>query len=401
MKIFLPEGYDTRVNRVLLIIIFLWLRVITAYAEDQRIWLSDVKINGQPARFIFDTGAGGLLIMRDTAERLGLKVIKPSPPYRPPPGLVAVGWTEKCRLTLGDTTIKTRLVWGEFPKGVNLEFDGTIDWPSVNKRIFSIDAAKQSVKFLDQVPNEAASWTKLRVQANSSLLNLEIPGTDGKTAIIYLDTGDIFGVTLNPQKWTEWKAAHTNQPMTLEAGYTGPLGFFAAEETWAHEITLGPLKITEVPVHGIYFPKPASASESRARPMFTLGLAAMSRLDIVIDGKHNLAYLRPKTTPPLPYTYNRLGAGFVPLGLKSDDLVACVVDGSPAYEAGIRNGDILLKIDEQDVTKWRTSGKPNHPFREQPVGTRLQLTLKRGDKIFTTTAVLQDILATDATKPPN
>ena len=135
--------------------------------------------------------------------------------------------------------------------------------------------------------------------------------------------------------------------------------------------------------------------------MFTLGLAAMTQLDIIIDGKHNLAYLRPKTTPPLPYAYNRLGADFVPLDLKSDDLVACVVDGSPGYEAGIRNGDILLKIDEQDATKWRTREKRNDPFREQPAGTRLQLTLKRGNKIFTATAVLRNILAPNATKSPN
>ena len=135
--------------------------------------------------------------------------------------------------------------------------------------------------------------------------------------------------------------------------------------------------------------------------MFTLGVAAISRLDIIIDGKHKLAYLRPKTTPPLPFAYNRLGAAFMPLDLKSDDLVAFVVDGSPAYAAGVRNGDLLLKIDERDATKWRTTGKPNNPSQTKRAGDRLQLTLKRGDKLFTTTAVLQDILPTGETKRPN
>lgn len=377
---------------------------VATNAADQPDWPHiglNVKINGKPAQFIFDTGAGGLLITREAAGRLGLKVIDPPSTFRPPPGLLAVGWTEKCRLTIWDTSVKTRLEWGELPKGVNLEFDGTIGWPSVNNRIFSMDAATRSMIFLDRIPKEAASWTKLRVQPNSSLLNLEIPGTEGKTAVIFLDTGDTFGLTLNPQKWMEWKTAHTNQPMTLEAGYTGPLGFFAAEEAWVHEITLGPFKLTEAPVQGIYFPKQSLVSESRAKPTYTLGLAAISRLDIIIDGKHNLAYLRPKIAPSLPYVYNRLGAGFIPLDLKSDNLVACVIDGSPAYKAGIRNGDILLKIDEDDVTKWRTSGKPSFPFRKQPAGTKLQLTLKRADKIITATAVLQNILVPEATKPPN
>ena len=133
--------------------------------------------------------------------------------------------------------------------------------------------------------------------------------------------------------------------------------------------------------------------------MFTLGAAAISRLDIVIDGKHKLAYLRPKTTPPPPFAYNRLGAAFIPLELKSDDLVAFVVDGSPAYAAGVRNGDLLLKIDERDATKWRTTGEPNNPSQTKRAGDKLQLTLKRGDKVFTTTAALQNILATGETKP--
>ena len=83
----------------------------------------------------------------------------------------------------------------------------------------------------------------------------------------------------------------------------------------------------------------------------TLGLAALKRLDIVIDGKHGIAYLRPKKTPPLPYQHNRLGADFIPQDSHNDDLIAHVANGSPAYEAGIRDGDILLKEGEKDVHK--------------------------------------------------
>jgi C-terminal processing protease CtpA/Prc len=103
----------------------------------------------------------------------------------------------------------------------------------------------------------------------------------------------------------------------------------------------------------------------------------------------------------LPYKHNRLGAVFVPRDLQSDDLIAHVIVGSPAYEAGLQDGDILLKEDGRDVTNWRTGGTPNTPFREQPAGTKLELTLKRGDKIFKTTAVLRNILPPDAPKNSN
>jgi S1-C subfamily serine protease len=131
-------------------------------------------------------------------------------------------------------------------------------------------------------------------------------------------------------------------------------------------------------------------------------LAALKRLDIIIDGKRGIAYLRPKRTPPLPYLHNRLGADFLPAN-SSDDLIAHVVNGSPAYEAGIRNGDVVLKEGDRDVTKWRTDTNPPPEIRpvQQPAGTKLELTLKRGGKIFKTTAVLRNILPPDATKNSN
>ena len=121
----------------------------------------------------------------------------------------------------------------------------------------------------------------------------------------------MFWSDVQPAKWMEWKTAHTNEPMTLEAGYKGSVGFYAAEEAWAHDIALGPLKFTEAPVQGFYYPRLRIRNPPAQTHMYILGLAAMSRLDIIIDGRHNLAYLRPKTTPPLPFVYNHLGAGFI------------------------------------------------------------------------------------------
>ena len=73
-------------------------------------------------------------------------------------------------------------------------------------------------------------------------------------------------------------------------------------------------------------------------------------MDIVIDGRRGIAYLRPKT-PPLPYEYNHLSAVFVPHDLQSDDLVAHVIKDGPGYNVGIRDGDVLLKIGDLDCTR--------------------------------------------------
>jgi hypothetical protein len=114
-------------------------------------------------------------------------------------------------------------------------------------------------------------------------------------------------------------------------------------------------------------------------------------------------YLTPSGDGQLgwPVLSNNISVAFVPRDLQSDDLVAHVVAGSPAYEAGIRDGDILLKVG-RDVANWcDPNSKINAPFREQPAGTKFELTLKRGDKVFKTTAVLRNILPPDAPKNLN
>jgi C-terminal processing protease CtpA/Prc len=114
----------------------------------------------------------------------------------------------------------------------------------------------------------------------------------------------------------------------------------------------------------------------------------------VIDGKAGWVYAHPRIEPPPPYEYNRLGAVFVPKSEQDDDLVAYVAAGSPAAIAGIRNGDLLLKIDELDVTKWRTQPGilPLSQFWEKPAGTGFVLTLKRGDATITVPVTLKNIL---------
>jgi C-terminal processing protease CtpA/Prc len=87
--------------------------------------------------------------------------------------------------------------------------------------------------------------------------------------------------------------------------------------------------------------------------------------------------------------------------MEGGDLVARVIDGTPAYEAGIRNGDVLLKVGDLDATKWRTDPKvlPLSRFWESPPGTRLEFTLKRGTTTFKKTAVLRQILSPDTGSP--
>jgi hypothetical protein len=378
-----------------------WLCLVTLEAEDERI-LMDTKINGVPVQFAFDTGAGvSFELYSRTAEKLGLKVTLPTADGQIGPGQTRVGWTEPQKMDLGLTNIETAFAVVEIPAYLKATEGGMFGWLAVSNDVFSLDCVTHSVSPLTNARRNFRGWVKCHIQTNSDL-TLELPGKNRPKKIIALDSGTIYGVKLNPEEWRKWKAIHANQPMTMEAYFTPGAGLVVSEEAWADKISLGKLALSDVPVMQADSSDIALHSSSQSQFEATLGLGALKRLDIIIDGKRGLAFLRPKGTPSMPYEYNHFGAVFVPQDPQSDDLIAHVIKGSPAYKAGIRNGDVLLEIDGKDVTHWRDGNiKINTTFSERPAGSKLEFTLERGDKIFKTVAILQNILPPDSAANSN
>ena len=365
---------------------------VQSMRADERFWL-DAAINGQRARLQFDSGADRLFLHRPAAERLGFKLPPAKSPERP------YYWArEKCILRFGDFSEKTRFAILEYPSHVRPDDgeDGLLGWHHLKDRIIALDAVQQKLEFLREVPGEALGWTKLSLASKWPTLALEVPNPDRSKGIIMVDTGSETGVGFSPRKWNDWRAAHPNQPTTCTAGYNVKAGMMVREQTWVDELPVGPLVLTGVVLEEA---DSLTAGAAGTKHVATLGMAALKRLDFIVDSKQRVAYLRPKNAPPGPYQHNRLGAVFVPRDARSDDLVFHVMNGSPASEAGIRNGDVLLRINQTDVSRSHPN-PDNGPTLYSPAGSQLELTLKRGGERFNVTVVLRDILAPEATSPP-
>ena len=268
-------------------------------------------------------------------------------------------------------------------------------WPALGKGVVILRLAKNRFEIGDRVPPEAAGWARFPVKADRPTLTLEVPGDQGAPTYVNIDTGDDAGVKLAPEIWRRWKARHAGGPFTLEAGYMPGSGVYVDEVGWDEAWSMGGVPSRGVPI------SEENVAETKVGPKgatATLGLIALRRIDLVIDKTHGVAYARSVAMRPKPFPHNRLGAVFVPRSIEKDDLVALVADGSPAALAGIRDGDLLVKINRLDVTKWRTQPGilPLSRFFEQPPGTKLVLTLLRGGRTFRVTAVLQDIMGPPA-----
>jgi hypothetical protein len=383
-----------RSMRTVFITLALFLRVLVSFA-DERIWV-DAKINDKPARLIFDTGADRLILFRRGAERLGLRISNSPLAFLPPPGAAVMGVTEPCKVTLWRTSRIASLASVEIPAYLHTRADGVLGWQPISQNIVMIDATTLNVKFLSRVPEVVTTWTRLQVQPHSGHLFLKIRHESGRETVVLVDTGSEDGVALSTQRWGEWKAVHTNQPATTLDSYFMPgAGLVVKETRWAEELSLGPLRLTDVP---ILESNPAQAASYPLEFEASLGLAALKRLDFVFDGKKGLAYVRPKETRGTVPEHNRLGAVFVPIESQSDDLIAHAIAGGPAHDAGVRDGDVLLKIGGLDVTRWRTDPTilPLSRFWTSPPGTKLDLTLKRGTAALNVTVTLRQILSPTA-----
>ncbi len=348
----------------------------------ERIWF-DAKINDKDVRLIFDTGASFSALFRGAAERLGLKITKIDRD---------VYITEECKLTIGSTSTKWMFPVIDVPSYITFDGDGVISWSTVTNPIVLLDFEKVLFGFADDLPADIMNWTKWRLVPNVGEVLVFETANGSEKAMIGIDTGSPDGVQLSPKRWEKWRRERAGQASTLKTSWQFIDGLQVYEVLRAKQITIGGLTFSDVPVH-MHMASPTGDGFHSEHLDAILGLFALKQLRVVIDGKNGVVYTSVIPHSSAQYEYNRLGAVFVPKEPEtSDDLVAHVSKGSPADRAGIKDGDILLRIGERDATKWRTN-QPNPPreqFYTKPAGTKLKLTLKRGNRQYETIVTLYD-----------
>jgi len=266
-----------------------------------RVFVQHAEVNGHPASLLLDTGAEGTVFFHPSADRLELKTA------------VAMGTTsisKPAQIALGGDPFTAQVFLYDFPWYLrlyfsmsSLGFDGSLGWPELREGILVFDPVAHIIKGADEVPAETAGWLKLKItQARG--LHLETPLSNGQTGTIAVDTGNPYGVALSPALWDEWRAAHPQTPTVTRRVWapSGAVGTF--EEAWADEVQIGELKLTDVPVHRL------ASYEASTDCIGGLGLYALCRMNLVLDGKNSIAYIQPKPAPGPPYiSFDRPVAG--------------------------------------------------------------------------------------------
>jgi hypothetical protein len=233
-------------------------------------------------------------------------------------------------------------------------------------------------------------WHTFTVPADATLSLQPARGRPGPRLIV--DTGHDGGIMLPPARWREWRAAHPNAPVTIDGGWMAGDGARIHEVAWADEIAVGDLVFRGVPVEEAL---PAYLGEAAAgEEIVGLGVAALKRLDLIVDARAHLAHATALSSPPPGLPHNRTGVVFMPKAEGGDELVAHVLTGGPAFRAGMRDGDVLLKVNRQDIAGWRQwpDGLRRVYNGRAPAGTPWEFTVRRDGELHTLKFVAENLI---------
>ena len=355
-----------------------------------------VLINGQKAHLFFDTRADTSILFRKSADKLGVKTVEPSPGTTPSntlPGRVRAQQSEPVQLTIGDANVTT--TFKILDSGSPTSFDGVLAWNFFQNKVIKIDGPKRTVSFLEKLPEGVEQWPHWKLvdrsarNLGSKWLGFLIPGSNQRSGAVYIDTGADAGISLAQRQLAAWKANNPHAAGTMDAYYAY---YYSAlnedlvirEEFWATQLKLADgLTFSNVAIS--LCPPP---EEYIPNYVARLGMFAISQLDIIVDAQTRVIYIKPaegRTNAPY-YNYNRIGAVFEPQSRSGGDLIAHVCKDSPAYEAGVRDGDVLTKIGTADPRSL-----PLGQLWSQPAGTKINIECRRGEETLKFAITLKEI----------
>lgn len=358
-------------------------------AAEDRIWV-DLTINkDQSVHLVFDTGATVSALFRSTAERLKLKLAHLPAEALPASGLATNPVTEMCDFARGPVTGRMRFLVLTLLPFTQTEAEGLLSWCAFRSNVFVFASTDRFTRFdlTNTVPPQAFGWPKYPQRTDWDTLGFEVGGKDGPRQTVEVDTGDPGGVALEHTLWEKWVATRAQQPATMMITESPQAGVLVKKVLWADQISIGSLTLMNVPVREL------DPKEALPNHVATLGMYALRRLDFVLDGKNGIVYARARTDVARPFRHNHLGAVFDPGNSTNGTFVARVAPGSPADLAGIRDNDVLLKVDDRAVAQRHAAPRvsPRDDWEASP-GTKYRLTLRRGEREYETTVTLKCIL---------
>jgi predicted aspartyl protease len=352
---------------------------VTVPAEDGITFRA--KINGKgPYPLFFDTGSVNLL-SADFAKQLGLKTDGKPVKFAAASGSVDAQTARVDTLQIGDLLLRDQTFYViSFPASGDEGPVGAVGYELMRRLAVKVDYEHNQLTFYDGPTFRYADGgvrAPLLIEGNV----FEVAGSiEGLGATFLLDTGNEVAFEVEPGFVTQY-----NLIQRLGARYHGYSGRgYAGPTAEAYYARVKTLRLGDAEVHDVvanlWTGEPGAATFAG-----NIGRSVLRQFNVTFDAMRGAMYLEKNANWGKPVIFNR--AGIVVDPIEDGEKVMTVLPGSPAESAGIAVGDLITRID----------GRPpaddiNDPAFLQPVGTRVGLTVKRGDAVRDVQVTLQELL---------
>jgi clan AA aspartic protease (TIGR02281 family) len=352
--------------------------------EGGHIYL-EAKVNGKKGRFVLDSGAGATVLTPEGAKRLELP-LSDQKIRANGAGAVQASLTKIEKLEIGGAKMRDDFVV-VLPLPPQLKVDGLLGYGFFSKFIVTLDYEKRqlTLAYPDgyQEPTSTTSL-KLELQNNIPFIAGEVDGIPG---LFRLDTGSNAALSLFAPFVEENGLRNKYKPRIETVVGRGVGGLLYGDLVRIPSLKLGDVEVRSLitdlsrQTTGAFFDKKIAGN---------IGSEVLHRFTVTFNYPGKKLYLTPNRLYKDPFPQGRSGLG---VDLQDNDyVVIAVVPDSPATEAGLKVGDVVLALDGVGVNKLKSTGI-QESFR-RPAGTTVELLVRSApdEKPRKVTLTLRDLL---------
>jgi len=157
---------------------------------------------------------------------------------------------------------------------------------------------------------------------------------------VIVDTGESGGLTLTSKTWDSVLPKLSSAKRSLDAAWTPISGQKIFVSVAPQSISMLGAEMHDVSISENRHQKKGGQNEEHA----SIGLAALSYFEVVIDGEKGNLWLRPRATPAIRENLNTSGLLFYAATNEAGNKLE-VLEGSPAWNFGLRSQDSILTVD--------------------------------------------------------
>jgi len=356
-----------------------------------------LMINNQgPYNFIFDTGASIMIFTNpDLPQKLGLHstkaiLVKGFGSSNDVEAQIITGLSLKIGPISGKGFSAAVLPEGilEFSNYVGMPIDGMIGYDLVKDLRLKINFNTSQIKFENPEKSFDRKLYKsfpLEINNNQALIKAtaSLKGAILNMKLV-LDTGGGNTVFIDPRSLNNLKIPQNSPKSTLGWGLTGMIDGKISRLDY---LNLNGIIIQKVICAFPVYPDSVK-NQKGLNGNGNLGNEILRRFNVVIDYPNRRFYLKSQAILQSPFDYDMSGLNITAYGDSYQRFLVSSIDpGSPADKAGIKEGDLILTIDDLPSNQYNL-GELDFLFKSRD-NRKVSLSLFREGQFIETVMILK------------